>query len=289
MLYLILFSLIANVASANDMVAVVNKAPITSYEVSKVKRLATLFNPHDGSSQMEKKLNSHALNTLITQRLIGDNKKFESLKASGSDIDEAIEEIEKQFKLTKGYLRDITYEKGVYDFFKNKVEFDILVDNITKQALMPNIQVFNDEVEDLVVIGGGAKVNTDLLVFTSKGLDEKSYKQMRSLRNKLFKAKGELKAKIYESFATKDEFKGDVEKVSSSFQAAARSLKPKDITNVLKTPEGFKIVVMRERDIKDLSKEDKAALINAIASNKMNVAMKKLDTQIQEKAYIKVF
>lgn len=289
MLYLILFSLIANIASANDMVAVVNKSPITSYEVSKVKYLATLFNSHDGSSQMEKKLNSYALNTLITQRIIGDHKKFESLKASEADVNEAIEEIEKQFKLAKGYLRDMTYEKGVYDFFKNKVEFDILVDNITKQALMPNIQVFNDEVEDLIVIGGGAKINTDLLVFTSKVLDEKSYKQMRSLRNKLLRAKGSVKEKIYESFATKNEFKGDIEKVSSSFQALARSLKPNDISNVLKTPEGFRIIMMRGRDITDLSKEDKAALINAIASNKMNVAMKKLDTQIQEKSYIRIF
>jgi len=289
MLYLILFSLIAGVASANEMVAVVNKSPITSYEIYKVKNLATLFNAHDGSSEMDKKLNSYALNTLITQRLIGDNKKFESLKASHTDVDEAIEVIEKQFKLSKGYLKDMTSEKGVYDFFKNKVEFDILVDNITKQALMPNIQVFNDEVEDLVIIGGGAKINTDLLIFTSKGVDKKSYKQMRALRDKLINIKGELKEKIYESFALKNEFKGDIGEVSSSFQAVARSLKPRDISNVLKTPEGFKILVMRCRDIVDLSKEDKSALVNAIASNKMNVAMKKLDHQIQEKAYIKVF
>jgi len=289
MLYPILFSLIASIATANDMVAVVNKSPITSYEVSKVKYLATLFNAHDGSNEMEKRLNSYALNTLITQRIIGDHKKFESLKASSSDVDEAIEGIEKQFKLSKGYLEGMTREKGVYDFFKNKVEFDILVDNITKQALMPNIQVFNDEVEDLVVIGGGAKVNTELLIFTSKNLDTKSYKQMRSLISKLMNSRGGLKEKIYESFALKTEFKGDIEKAPSSFQAVARSLKPNEISNVLKTAEGFKIIVMLGKDITDLSNEDKASLVNAIASNKMNVAMKKLDNQIQNKSYIRIF
>jgi peptidyl-prolyl cis-trans isomerase SurA len=116
----------------DKIVAIVNNKPITRFNILQAKRMLTFFNKIETiTPELDKQLNKAALENIINQTLIQEQKQIFKIKVPKEEIQNAIKGIEENNGLPGGFFRKIFQEQNIdYKYFEDKIEADILFKKI---------------------------------------------------------------------------------------------------------------------------------------------------------------
>jgi hypothetical protein len=275
----------------DKIVAIVNNKPITRFNILQAKRMLTFFNKIETiTPELDKQLNKAALENIINQTLIQEQKQIFKIKVPKEEIQNAIKGIEENNGLPGGFFRKIFQEQNIdYKYFEDKIEADILFKKITQQFFISNIIVDKDEVDNAIIASGLKKTNLALKIFTSNSLDDYSYKSMIKLRKKLKNCQKLPKKHEYEKFAIFQEINENINELEPLLKSTAQTLTQNQTSAVLKTDDHFKIIMVCKREIENLSEEESSSITNAIGNSKLNKQTQRFYTNLRKKAYIKIF
>ncbi len=166
---------IANVAKAeviDKIVATVNDKPITTYDL---KQLAPFYHAKD-----EKQL----LNDVINDYVIEDIAKKDGIVLTDEDINEFIENVAKNNKLTKDELEQKIKQEGLnYDYYKEFAKFNAYKLKVIQKIFAPTIQIDEQEIKNFYNnhpdLFNQSTVTLDVIETKSKTDIEEAMKQLQ--------------------------------------------------------------------------------------------------------------
>jgi len=284
----VLFSLICTsfaCASSEKIAAIVNDKPITSYDVIEMKKMTILLG--NISSPDERKLYHQSREVLINQVLIEQKAKELGIKIDNSDIEERIADIEEQNNLPSGKFKSLMAERNInYQYFRDRMTFEILLRRI-QQALFPREYVNLDDINQILIDSSAKPTKFALKIFTSNNTSSRSYKKMLKFASSLADCQQCYKID-YKKFATLKDLKEDINELSPLLRATARTLRANENSGVLKTDEGFQIVMVCHREVEDISDKENSIIENSISEHKMSLKMQRFFSNLKKSAYIKI-
>jgi len=275
----------------DKIIAIVNDKPITRFNILQAKKMMTLFNKVDViTPEIDQQLNKTALDNIINQTLIQEQKKIFKIKVPKEEIQIAIRNIEANNELPEGFFKKIFQEKNIdYSCLEDKIEADILFKKITQQFFISNILVDKNEVDNVIIASGIKNINLALKIFSSNNLKDNSYKNMSKLRAKLKNCDKLPKKHEYEQFAAMQEITTNTNQLEPLIRSTAQTLMPNQTSAVLKYDNNFQIIMVCGREIENLSEEEGNSIANAIGNNKLSKQTQRFYTNLRKKAYIKIF
>jgi hypothetical protein len=275
----------------DKIIAIVNDKPITRFNILQAKKMMTLFNKVEViTPEIDEQLNKTALENLINQTLIQEQKQIFKIKVPKEEIQMAIRGIEANNGLPEGFLKQIFQEKNInYSCLEDKIEADVLFKKITQQFFISNILVDKNEVDNAVIASGIKNTNLALKIFISDNFDDNSYKNMSKLRIKLKNCDKLPKKHEYEKFATMQEITTNINQLEPLIRSTAQTLMQNQTSAVLKTDNHFKIIMVCGREIENFSEEESNFITNSIGNNKLSKQTQRFYTNLRRKAYIKIF
>lgn len=101
------------VASASEIVAIVNDTPISSYDVTMRMKMLELQQPGFSSSEPAKTLRKKVLEQLIDEKVKKQEGEKRGFKVTDKDVAQAGEHMERQLGLQKGGLRALLAQHGI--------------------------------------------------------------------------------------------------------------------------------------------------------------------------------
>jgi hypothetical protein len=288
---LVSWSEIFALAMQDKIFAIVNDKPITMSHVLQVKKMLILFGKVDTiTPDIDRQLNQNALDSIINQTLIQEQKKAFKIKVLEGEIQMTIKDIEANNQLPEGFFKNMFRERGIdYKHLEDKIESDILFKRITQQLFVSNILIDKDEVDNVIIASNLKNANFTLKIFTSNALDNSSYKNMLRFRKKLNNCDKLPKKQDYEKFASLKEVKEGIHNLQDSVRSATQGVGQNQTSAVLKGDDGFQIVMVCAREIENLSQEESSSIVNAIGNDKLNKQTQRFYTNLRKKAYIKIF
>lgn len=275
----------------DKIIAIVNDKPITRFNILQAKKMMTLFNKVDViTPEIDQQLNKTALDNIINQTLIQEQKKIFKIKVPKEEIQIAIRNIEANNELPEGFFKKIFQEKNIdYSCLEDKIEADILFKKITQQFFISNILVDKNEVDNVIIASGIKNINLALKIFSSNNLKDNSYKNMSKLRAKLKNCDKLPKKHEYEQFAAMQEITTNTNQLEPLIRSTAQTLMPNQTSAVLKNDNNFQMIMVCGREIENLSEEEGNSIANAIGNNKLSKQTQRFYTNLRKKAYIKIF
>ena len=278
-------------SSPNEIVAVVNDSPITIYELNQRKSLLKLLNNINKnlSEAEEKFLAKDALNDLINEKIIlGERDKF-GINVSNDDINQTIEQVEKNNKFPKDFFTNELKEKNLdYDAFKRKIESEIVKNRIA-MMISKTLAITKSEVDTTIVNSNFKDVKVDIKTFSSNDLDSKTYTQMLAFKRKLTTCDRLPVEKVYSNIAELREFSNiSINSLPSYLQLSVKALDVGDISNVFKCEDdgSFKIVMLCAKHIENLTDKERSYVLNILGNSKLSVKADTFFENLRKKAYI---
>ncbi|HEX14123.1 MAG TPA: peptidyl-prolyl cis-trans isomerase, partial [Desulfurella acetivorans] len=166
---------LANIAKAeviDKIVATVNDRPITTYDL---KELAPFYHAKD-----EKQL----LNEVINDYVIEDIAKKDGIVLTDQDINEFIENVAKNNKLTKDELEQKIKQEGLsYDYYKEFAKFNAYKLKVMQKIFAPTIQIDEQEIKNFYDnhpnLFNQSTVTLDIIETKSKSDIEEAMRQLQ--------------------------------------------------------------------------------------------------------------
>ena len=119
---LIVFISSAAYCTQDNIIALVNDDPITSYEYdNRKKMLMKLNNIQNPDANTNKELSNYSLQTLIDESILVQHAEKVGGKVSPGEILEAINSIEKKNNMPSGHLMKLFSDKAIEESFKSQI------------------------------------------------------------------------------------------------------------------------------------------------------------------------
>lgn len=287
---LIILSLIlVNLAFAAipDIVALVNDEPITRYDFESRKKMLSVFNNVDTSNAaINASLNKATVNMLIEEELIRQYAKNHGLKIVPEQINAAMGTIENQNGMPKNSMPSYLRERNItLETFQKYLAGEIAKSNILN-SLSGRVSVSPSELEVAVSHTSSPEFNIEAWVFTSKGNDENSRRNMQNLRKKISGC-DKIEQKLYENYATAEKITGSSTTVSSVTKSTIQDSKIDRPSAVYHDEDRYKMILVCKKDA-DISKENMQKLKLYLTNKKLSKEATKLFKSLRNKASVKI-
>ena len=282
----IIFAVTLANAALPNIVALVNDDPITLHEFLARKQMIMALNDivHP-DSQKDKQLNEIAIKSLIDELLIYQYSKGK--RSTESEIAEAIATIEEQNKMQKGQLIQYLKSKSVdVNSFKSQIGSEIIKMNIIS-SLSKGVAVSSKEVNQIILGSNAKDAEISAQIFVSKDKNDKTLQQMYNLQKRL-KACPEVKNSSYKDFATLEVINQNLSTLDAALQTIIKDLDIGQKSSVFETQEGFKLILICDKKVINVTADENNYVINLLTNKKMSQKAQKFFDDMRKRAYIKI-
>ena len=246
------------------IVAVVNDEAITARELDERARFALKQLAQQGTTPPPKPV----VERQILDRLIGDRVQLQFAKETGLRVDDAeleraIQRIAEQNKITVQALRDTLEKDGVpYAKFREDIRNEIIMSRLREREVDNKIVITESEIDALLAASVNAEMRSDevnlshILVVVPENA---SPEQVQSRRARAEEALAQLNKgadfrQVAAAFSeAPDALQGGLmgwragERLPTLFYDALKSMKPGQLSEVLRSGNGFHILKLNER------------------------------------------
>jgi peptidyl-prolyl cis-trans isomerase SurA len=245
------------------IVAVVNDEAITARDLDERARIAMKQLAQQGTAAPPRPV----VEKQLLERMIGDRVQVQFAKETGvrvddADLERAIQRIAEQNKLSLQTLRDTLERDGVpYSKFREDIRAEILMARLREREVDNKIVVTESEIDALLAgeqrDGSADEVNlAHILVVVPENA---SPEQVQARRARAEQALAQLlKGSDFREIAASyseapDALQGGAmgwrpgDRLPTIFYEAIKTMKPGDVSPVLRSPNGFHIVKLNER------------------------------------------
>lgn len=274
----------------NDIVALVNNKPITFYEFQQRKKLIILLNKdkvQKNNLDIEKSISKSAINSLIDEEVLFQYADKINLKTSPKDLDATISVIEERNKFPKNYYEKLLKNNSIdFNTFKTQVKSEIIKNEILS-SLYRNTKVTNSEVDEAILFSNSKDAIISAIVFTSKDNDDSTLLKMRNFRKKL-KNCVNIKESTYNQFADKEEIHSKLSTLDLQLHTILKDLKLNQVSNLFEGQKNFKMSILCDKRIDNISVEENNYINNILANKKMSQKAIKFLQNLRSRAYVKI-
>jgi peptidyl-prolyl cis-trans isomerase SurA len=263
------FAFSAQARVVDKIVAIVNDQPVTLSDVDKFKkRLSSgglvddaLLRLTDAQALMKDK--QLLLNHLIDERIIDSEVKRKNMEVTIERVEQEIRTIAKNNGISRDQLKNALSAKGVtmsqyQDFIKTSLERQSLIE----REVTSKIRISDEDISSYYLSKKGASGSQIFeytlahILFTPKnGGDEAALKRARAVEEKV-KAGGQSFEKLAEQFSEDSNFsKGGqlgtfrAGEMLREIEDAVKKVGPGEITNVVKTGQGYHLIKVNKRTL----------------------------------------
>jgi peptidyl-prolyl cis-trans isomerase SurA len=245
------------------IVAIVNDEAITARELDERARIAMKQLAQQGTAAPPRAV----VEKQLLERMIGDRVQVQFAKESGVRVDDAeleraIQRIAEQNKLSLQTLRETLERDGVpYAKFREDIRAEILMSRLREREVDNKIVVTESEIDSLLSAekrdGSGDEVNlAHILVVVPENA---SPEQVQARRARAEQALAQLQKgvdfrEIAASYSeAPDALQGGAmgwrpgDRLPTIFYDAIKTMKPGELSPILRSPNGFHIVKLNER------------------------------------------
>jgi peptidyl-prolyl cis-trans isomerase SurA len=245
------------------IVAIVNDEAITARELDERARIALKQLAQQGTAPPPRAV----VEKQLLERMIGDRVQVQFAKESGVRVDDAeleraIGRIAEQNKISLQALRETLERDGVpYAKFREDIRAEILMSRLREREVDNKIVVTESEIDSLLSAerrdGSGDEVNlAHILVVVPENA---SPEQVQARRARAEQALAQLQKgvdfrEIAASYSeAPDALQGGAmgwrpgDRLPTIFYDAIKTMKPGDLSPILRSPNGFHIVKLNER------------------------------------------
>ncbi|MGC8616447.1 MAG: peptidyl-prolyl cis-trans isomerase [Desulfurella sp.] len=251
---------LANIAKAeviDKIVATVNDRPITTYDL---KELAPFYHAKD-----EKQL----LNEVINDYVIEDIAKKDGIVLTDQDINEFIENVAKNNKLTKDELEQKIKQEGLsYDYYKEFAKFNAYKLKVMQKIFAPTIQIDEQEIKNFYDnhpnLFNQSTVTLDIIETKSKSDIEEAMRQLQ-LGSSFDSVKGKY------SINKSEPKQLDVADINKQLQGIIEKMQVGQISPIIESTNGYFIIKVLDKKNVNLSFDDvKDKIRNLLFEEKLN-------------------
>ncbi len=282
----IIFNLTIAKAELSNIVALVNNEPITLHEfLARKHMIMALNNIPNPDSQTNKRLDKMAINSMIDDVLL--YQSANGKKSSDSEINESIRTIEQRNKMPEGQLIKFLKSKSVdINNFKSQIGAEIIKMNILS-SISRSVAISAKEVNDIILATNSKDAEISAQLFTSKDKDDKTLQKMYCLQKRL-KNCSDVKESLYKDFSTLEVINQNLSTLDSTLQTILRDLNTGEKSNVFEMQDGFKLILMCDKQMINVTSDENNYVVNLLANKKMSQKSQKYFEDMRKKAYIKI-
>ena len=245
------------------IVAVVNDEVITRNELNlrlarAESQLARQGTPAPPRAELEKQI----LERMISDRAVTQFAKENGLRIDDAELDRAIERIAQENQMIVAQLRLALEKDGIpFARFRDDIRGEILMARLRDREINDKIVVTDSEIDNLIAAASQTSANDEynLSHILVRVAENAGPEQIQARQARAEQALAQLKAgtdfrQIAASFSeAPDALQGGVmgwrdnARMPALFSDAVRTLKPGELSPVLRSPNGFHIIKLNER------------------------------------------
>ena len=277
---------IASVNAADEIVAIVNKQPITLSELEQRKKFMRFFNnvPHL-SAEQEKVFTANVLSNMVDDEVLTQYGEKNRIKVSDADIQTFINNVETGNKMPAGQLEKSVLGAHISKTtFMDKLRVEVLRSKIIHEVLGQQISVTRSDVDSIILDTNSRDARLSLKVFTAKRDNDKAYNSMSKLSSRI---KGCKHISRYQSFATISEMDTTLSALSPKVQNLVKDMSVGQATGVIKDDK-MQVFVLCARQIEGFSDDEAIQVSNLVANKQLGAKAKKFIQTLRKKAYVKI-
>ncbi len=245
------------------VVAIVNDEAVTQHELDEQKNAALeQMRAQKVAPPAPDVLEKQVLDRLITERALMQYAKMSGLKVDDVQIERTIERIAQENKLTPDQLRQAVIKEGIpFDQYRDGLRKEILVQRMREREVDARIQVTDAEVDGLLATmaaqtGGDTEYRLAHILVLAP--DQGTPEQIEAKRRRAEEALQQIRsgadfAQVAAGFSdAPDALQGGAlgwrapARLPSVFAEPVRTMKPGDVSGVLRSASGFHIVKLLE-------------------------------------------
>ena len=281
-----------NTMASDRIVAIVNSVPITENEFADRKKMIIFVNKIPESHHNGHEINNAVLESLVADSIWSEQAEAFGVQSSDDEIKHAIANIEKNNKMPSGHIIPYLESNGVNKAtFIAQVKSEIVQSKLSRQ-MMRNISISESEIESTVISSNQKPVSVDMRIFTAK-VDNKAVAlhNLKKLSRSLNKLKNcdKVTDKIYKNVATLNEVSSTIDKLDDSIAyGLAVGLNIGEASEPVKIDDHYKVVMVCNRQILDISKDETNYVLNLLGNSKLNQKMQKYFSNLRKRASVKV-
>jgi peptidyl-prolyl cis-trans isomerase SurA len=297
----------ARAETVSRIAAVVNDDIITTHQLDlKVaERLAAEARVQSLSAGEKEALRRDVLAELIEETLIGQRIDELGLKVADEEIEAAVQDVEKQNRLTREQLIQALQREGMsFEAYRESLGKQILRFKLLGREVQSKVEVTNQEIRDyfrahIDEFREPAYVRLARLSFPLPA--KASAAQIEAVRAKAEAALARLRqgedfySVLLASTADQSAEGGDLGtfkegEMTAAFERAVRGLKEGAFSDIIETPDGFHLLRVEERSPGKIRQFDEVQdeIRKAIADQKTEARFKEWAQGLRKNAYIDV-
>ncbi len=282
----IIFNITIAKAELSNIVALVNNEPITLHEfLARKHMIMALNNIPNPDSQTNKQLDKMAINSMIDDVLL--YQSANGKKSSDSEINESIRTIEQRNKMPEGQLIKFLKSKSVdINNFKSQIGAEIIKMNILS-SISRSVAISVKEVNDIILATDSKDAEISAQIFTSQDKDDKTLHKMCDLQKRL-KNCSDVKESLYKDFSTLEVINQNLSTLDFTLQTILKDLNIGERSNVFEMQDGFKLILMCDKKMINVTSDENNYVVNLLANKKMSQKAQKYFEDMRKKAYIKI-
>ena len=251
------------IITVDRIVAVVNDEVITRNELSErmaraASQLARQGTPASPRAELEKQI----LERMIADRAVVQFAKENGLRIDDVELDRAIERIAQDNQMIVAQLRLALEKDGIpFPRFREDIRGEILMARLREREVNDKIVVTDSEIDNLIAAAEKTTANDEfnLSHILVRVAENAGPEQIQARQARAEQALAQLKSgtdfrQIAASFSeAPDALQGGVmgwrdnQRLPTLFADALRTMKPGELSSVLRSPNGFHIIKLNER------------------------------------------
>ncbi|KJV56771.1 surA N-terminal domain protein [Orientia chuto str. Dubai] len=270
------------ILAVTKIVAVVDGAPITSYQLENFKKVIKFLHTSQSlTSISDTELTTLALEALIDKIIFLNEARKHGINASIDEINQFIAMEEKAANLPDQYFKYAIKEAGVsYDDFLLFYEVRVIISKINRMLAKSS----NHDIVDLLLVSTKPTEVKFLVASSISSLD--NYKRMLTLQSKI---NCNVDTKEYSDFAEVKYVIKDLKDMNIYDRTILESLQENSSSSIIKTSNNLRFFHLCSRKVKDITQHEHDDLISKVFLNQVHMEFNKFRNKLRERAYIKVF
>lgn len=288
----------ANQHALNRIVAVVNEEVITESEFNQALGEATQQYQQSKIPLPEPRtFKKQILDQLIDQKLMLQIAARTHITVSKQELSEALNRIATQNKITVAILEQKIKEEGFsFDVFKKRIEKQLLISKVQKQAVGNALQVNKAEIIAFRKAHHAPAEKTEyhLATLLVSVPDNATPQQIQAAKNKAEELLKEARQKNdFESLMTAYPGSADLgwrklNDLPQLFIASAQNMKVQEISGPVRAPNGFHILKLLDKRSPDASNLTDEQIQAILLQQKFENALRPWLLKLRQSAYIKI-
>ena len=251
------------IVTIDRIVAVINSEVITRNNLTeRVNRALSQLARQGTQAPPREDLEKQILERMISDRAVIQFAKENGMRIDDTELDRAIERIAQDNQIITAQLRVMVEKDGIpFARFREDIRDEILMARLREREVTDKIVVTDSEIDNLIATAqkGAANEEYNVSHILVQVPDNASPEQIKARQARAEQALAQLKSgtdfrQIAASFSeAPDSLQGgsmgwrESARLPTLFEEALRSMKPNELSSILRSPNGFHILKLIER------------------------------------------